>query len=106
MHYIIGETGINVQSPLRGRTDPASLMYNRYIYLFEGQFGSYTLYYIAPVRIKGVATGEIEYTFSNDQTREFVKLKFKNTDEADRCIAALKRETLPDYNKIYESITD
>lgn len=106
MHYIIGEVDIQVRLPQRGKTDPTSLMYNRYVGLFEGKLGTYCLYYISPVRAGGKFTGKVEYTFANDQTKEQVKLQFESTEEADRCIAALKGETLPNYADVYENLSD
>ena len=106
MHYIIGETDILIRLPQRGKTDQASLMYNRYVSLFEGKLGSYTLYYISPQREAGKFTGKIEYTFNNDQTKENHKVLFDSTEDADKCIAALKGETVPDYAAVYENITD
>lgn len=106
MHYIIGETDINVTSPRRGDTSQPALMYNRYVSLFEGNVGNYTLHYIRPLRKPGEPLGKIEYSFLNTDTKEMLKINFKDTGHADKCISAIKREVLPDYESLYDSITD
>ena len=106
MHYIIGETDINVGAPKRGDTSQSALLYNRYVSLFQGKPGNYTLYYIRPLRRPGEDFGKIEYTFTNSDTRETIKINFDNTTHADKCISALKGEPLPDYESMYEQVTD
>lgn len=106
MHYIIGESDINVSSPRRGDTTPQALLYNRYVSLFQGKTGNYTLHYIRPLRRPGEELGKIEYSFVESSTKEVVKVNFDNTSHADKCISALKGETLPDYESVYEKITD
>lgn len=106
MHYIIGETDINVTSPKRGDTSQSALMYNRYVSLFDGRSGNYTLHYIRPLRKPGEQLGKIEYSFLNTDTREVLKINFENTNHADKCISAIKGESLPDYESLYDSVTD
>ena len=106
MHYIIGETDINVTRPRRGDTSPQALLYNRYINLFQGRPGNYTLHYIRPLRRPGEDTSKIEYSFVDSDTKDVIKINFDSTSHADKCISALKGETLPDYESIYEKLAD
>lgn len=106
MHYIIGESNINITSPKRGDTSQSALMYNRYVSLFEGNVGNYTLHYIRALRKPGEQLGKIEYSFINIDTKELHKINFENTDHADKCISSIKGEALPDYESMYDSLTD
>jgi hypothetical protein len=99
MHYIIG-TSFDVHEIVRGSTDKLTLERNRYLRFFP-EPGAYELYYIrrTPERL-------VEYTFYNRSTGNKYKHEFKTTGEADRIISTLIGESLPDYSRNYEEMSD
>ena len=99
MHYIIG-TSFDVHPQIRGTADRAALEKNRVAKRFP-EPGAYELYYIRRNR-----EGLVEYTFLNRTTNTKHLLEFKTTAEADMLISVLLGESLPDYSKNYQEMTD
>lgn len=94
MHYIIG-TQIRIQ-PI-GQLPPGS----RRLKTTEFKPGvPYTLYHITKDR-----EGKMRYVFISNSQDDVVGLVFESISDADKAIAKLKQETLPDYNEIYSRNT-
>lgn len=98
MHYIIGTEVYITNSAKKDPRDPGT--YRR---RSTGDFKPnvrYSLYHI-----RKDDEGKMRYVFiSNDQT-EVVGLKFDTISQADKYIASLKNEELPNYTEIYSRNT-
>ena len=96
MHYIIG-TKIQIQQPGQARPgDPSSYKTRR---VQTGDFKpglTYSLYHITKDK-----EGKMRYVFISNDNSDVVGLVFDTITEADKAIARLKQENLPDYNEIY-----
>lgn len=96
MHYIVG-TQIRIQqkAPIRPG-DPGSYKTRR-VQSDDFKPGVvYSLYHITKDR-----EGKMRYVFISNDNSDVVGLIFDTITEADKAIAALKQEQLPDYNEIY-----
>jgi len=102
MHYIVGTKIIVNTSPnVRQSSGPRSVgsaQVNRRVNTEHFQPGNeYMLHYIKKEKKKFV------YTFKNNTTDEKFLLPFESPGEADRYIARLLGEKLPDYKKHYDT---
>lgn len=98
MHYIVG-TEIIVGKQKPNPRDPSSYRRNRN----TGDFKPGVLYSLYHIRKD--KEDKMRYVFlSNDQT-DVVGLVFDTITEADKYIARLKNEQLPDYSEIYSRNT-
>lgn len=100
MHYIVGtEVLVSSAKPKLNPRDPNSYRNRRTTNDFK-QGMLYSLYHI-----RKDDEGKMRYVFvSNDQT-DVVGLKFETISEADKYIAGVKGESLPNYSEIYSRNT-
>jgi len=97
MHYIIG-TEILIRDQKKNPNDPSSYRRQKPSDFKPGV--RYSLYHI-----RKDDEGKFRYVFiSNDQT-DVVGMIFDSPTEADKIIASLKNDTLPDYAEIYSRNT-
>ena len=98
MHYIVGTEVLVTEQKVNPR-DPRTYKTRRTASDFKPGM-LYSLYHIRKDK-----DDKMRYVFlSNDQT-DVVGLIFNTISEADKYIAAVKRENLPDYNDIYSRNT-
>ena len=98
MHYIVG-TEVMVSEQKVNPRDPRTYKTRQPVSKFKPGV-RYSLYHIRKDK-----EDKMRYVFiSNDQS-DVVGLIFDTITEADKYIAGIKRETLPDYSEIYSRNT-
>ena len=96
MHYIIGTRVLVQPAGQVNPRDPNSYKTRRpKTYEFKPGV-PYTLYHITKDK-----EGKMRYVFISNDNSDVVGLVFDTISEADKAIAQLKQEQLPDYDEIY-----